>query len=140
MTPLLLAIPLIAAAPIPKELKPKDRPALDGAWKMVSLTFNGQQLGGVQSALWKFDGDSLTIEYPNRANPPRPIKTDPKASPAEFQFASNTSQLGIYEVKDDTLTIALGQQANIRPTGFDGQNVIVYKFMRAADDKPAKGK
>lgn len=138
MTSLLLVVPLIAAAPIPKELKPKDRPALDGAWKVTALQFNGQQIGGNQNSVWKFDGDTLAIENGGRTNPPRPIKTDPKASPAEFQFGSNTSQLGIYEVKDDTLTIALGQQPNVRPTDFAGQNVVVYKFARVKDDKPVK--
>lgn len=130
MTPLLLVIPLIAAAPIPKELKPKDRPALDGAWQLTGLQFNGQRLGGNQNAVWKFEGETLTIESAGRVNPPRPIKADPKATPAEFQLNPNSTQLGIFEIKDDTLTIALGQQANVRPTDFTGPNAIVYQFTR----------
>lgn len=134
MTALLLTIPLIAAAPIPKDFK-KEMPKLDGAWQCTSMEFQGQKIGN-QYSVWKFDGDNLTIEYPNgRLAPvPRPIKTDPKASPKEFQFASNGNQLGVYEIEDDTLTICLSQQQGVRPTDTaGGQNVIKYNFTRAKD-------
>ena len=89
MTALLLTIPLLATAPVPKDFR-KPAPKLDGAWQMTGLELNGQQLGGNQNSVWRFDGDSLTIEYPNgRGIPaPRPILTDPKASPKQFQFGN----------------------------------------------------
>jgi uncharacterized protein (TIGR03067 family) len=135
MTPLLLTIPLIAAAPIPKEFR-KELPQLDGSWQQTGIEFNGRQIGGNQTAVWKFEGDSLTIEYPGRGinAVPRPIKTDAKASPKEFQFGNGSTQLGVYEIKDDTLTISLSQQAGVRPADTaGGPNVIRYLFTRVKD-------
>ena len=134
MTALLLTIPLLAAAPIPKDFK-KETPKLDGAWQCTGIEFQGRQLGGNQNSVWKFDGESLTIEYANgRGAVPQPIKTDPKASPKEFQFANNGNQLGVYEIKDDILTICLSQQQGVRPAdAAGGQNVIKYNFTRAKD-------
>jgi uncharacterized protein (TIGR03067 family) len=133
MTALLLAIPLVAAAPVPKELK-KEKPALDGAWKLTGITFNGQQLGGNQTAVWTFEGNTLTINNNNGGVvSTRPIRVDPQATPMEFEFDARGNQLGIYEIKDDVLTICLGQQAGVRPKEVSEQNAIVYRFARAKD-------
>ena len=130
MTALLLAVPLVFAAPVPKELK-KDTPALNGSWKVTGLTFNGAALGGLNNSVWTFDGDSLTVGNGNGgATPARTIKTDPTASPKHFEFDGRGNTLGIYEIKGDALTIAIGQQRGARPTEFAGPDLIVYTFAR----------
>jgi uncharacterized protein (TIGR03067 family) len=134
MTALLLTIPLLVAAPVPKDFK-KPVPKLDGAWRLNGLELNGRQLGGNQNAVWRFDGDQLTIENPNAlgATAPRPITTDAKASPKHFQFGNAGNQLGVYEIKGDALVICLSQQQGVRPPdAAGGQNVIRYLFTRVA--------
>lgn len=134
MTPLLLALPLVATAPVPKDFR-KELPTLDGAWHCTGIELQGRVIGQ-QNSVWKFEGEMLTIEYPGRgfnANS-QPIKLDPKASPPGFEFANGGNQLGVYELKGETLTICLSMQIGVRPPdAAGGPNVIKYNFTRVKD-------
>ena len=58
-------------------------------------------------------------------------QADPKAKPMAFDWTvSESTWLGIYEIKGDTLTVALGGGDN-RPTEFAGQPVYVFTMKKA---------
>ncbi len=129
MTAILLIVPLIAAAPVPKDFK-KATERLDALWELVGVDVHGRP-SPFQKSSWRIEGDSLTVENPNGGiGSALPIKTDPTASPKEFAFAQSDNRMGIYEIKGDRLTICIGQ-VNARPkdtTG--GRNTVVYSFTR----------
>ena len=130
MTAILLIVPLIAAAPVPKDLK-AEAPPLAGAWKLTAITIGGRAAGGNLDAVWRFDGDSYTVEHPvGSTSVARAFKTDPKASPARFEFGTEGTQLGVYEVKGDALAIAIGVSPGTRPAKVTAPDAIVYSFTR----------
>lgn len=134
MTALLLVVPLIAAAPVPKVKEPV---RLDGAWRLTAVTVNGRAAGGNLESVWRFDKDTLTVESPNGGGVgvPRPIRTDPKATPMQFEFGTEGQQLGVYEVKGDTLTIAVGVAPGTRPATATEATAIVYTLARVKGEK-----
>jgi uncharacterized protein (TIGR03067 family) len=133
MTPFLLALPLVVAAPVPKDFK-KVTPVLEGAWQCTGVDINGRMIAR-QNQTWRFEGDSLVIENAGGGRQqPIPIKTDPKTTPMEFEFVNNGNQLGIYEIKDDALTICVSQQQGVRPAdAASGPRVIRYLLTRSKD-------
>lgn len=133
MSPLLLTIPLVAAAPVPKDFK-KETPKLDGAWECTSVESGGRVIPR-QNMTWRFADDAVTITYGggDAGVQPMPISTDPKASPMAFSFTEGARQLGIYEIKGDTLVICLGSSGQ-RPTDIaGGPNVAKYTLTRVKD-------
>ena len=134
MTALLLTIPLLAAAPIPKDFK-KELPMLDGAWECTQIESGGRVIPHVNMT-WRFANDAVTIVYNNNnaGAQPMPISTDPKASPMAFTFTDGARQLGIYEIKDDTLVICLGQP-NARPADIAGGPGVTKSTLTRVKDK-----
>jgi hypothetical protein len=53
------AVPVVAA-PIPKALKEKPKPSVNGQWKMTSLIWNGKSVPPWADE-WKIDGEKITI-------------------------------------------------------------------------------
>ncbi len=82
---------------------------------------------------WRFANDAVTIVHNIAGEQPMPILLDPKASPMAFSFTEGARQLGIYELKGDTLTICLGSSGQ-RPTDIaGGPNVAKYTLTRVKD-------
>jgi uncharacterized protein (TIGR03067 family) len=129
MTALLLAVPLVLTAPVPKETL---KGQLDGAWRPTGLTFDGKPING-EKGDWVFAGDTVTFHVPDgRAPRGGTIKTDPKASPKRFEFADG-GMLGVYDVAGDTLVICLSQ-VGVRPTDTKGgPDILRYAFSRVKD-------
>ena len=135
MTALLLTIPLIAAAPVPKDFK-KEAPKLDGAWVYASTEINGQRIADARKDIWTFDGDNLTIQSNGAAAAgPIPIKTDVKASPMAFEFVGDGDRLGVYEIKDGSLVISKSLAPGVRPTNLDGGNGVVRWTFKRVEPK-----
>ena len=127
MTALLLTIPLIAAAPVPKDF---DTKTLDGEWAFVGLTLDGKPING-QQGNWVFAGDTVTFHIPNGGQPRvSAIKTDPKAKPRQFEFGDG-GMPGVYDIQGDALVICLSQ-VRVRPTDTaGGPDILRYTFTRA---------
>ena len=136
MTPLLLTIPLLLAAPVPKDFK-KAPVKLDGAWVHTGSDINGLPVGGVRNEIWTFDGDNLAIQGNGvAAISPIPIKTDVKASPMAIEFVGYGNRLGVCEIKDGILVICKNMAPGVRPTNVDGgTGVIRWTFKRAEPKK-----
>ena len=136
MTLLLLTIPLVAAAPVPKDFK-KAVPKLDGEWVYARTEINGQRIVDVRKELWTFDGDNLTIQRDgDAASPPIPIRMDAKASPMAIEFVGDGNRLGVCEIKDGILVICTNMAPGVRPTDVDGgKGVVRWTFKRAEPKK-----
>lgn len=128
MTPLLLVVPLVLAAPVPKDFKPANAP-LDGTWAFVSASYGGNPDSQYDGAKWVLGkdgggmrhvgiGPGVAIEF----------KADPKAKTFDWMHSGST-WAGIYEIKGDTLRVALGS-GDIRPTEFGGPSVFVFTMKK----------
>ena len=136
MTPLLLAVPLLLAAPVPKDFK-KAPMKLDGAWVHTGSDINGLPVGGGRSEVWTFDGESLTIQGGAAGGMPAiPIKTDVKASPMAIEFVGDGNRLGVCEIKDGILVICKNMAPGVRPADTaGGTGVVRWTFTRAEPNK-----
>ena len=121
MTPLLLVVPLVFAAPVPKDFKPANAP-LEGTWEFVTATFGGQPHAMYDGAKWVLGKDGkATRLLKGDAGTEAAFRIDPKAKPMAFDWTISGSTFpGIYGIKGDVLTVALAMSGE-RPTEFAGQ-------------------
>ena len=129
MMSLLLAVPLAFAAPVPKELKAV---TLDGTWEFVSATYGGNADPSYDGAKWVLGKDGKATRTLKGADgTPAEYKADPKAKPlAAFDWTiSESTWRGVYELKGDTLTVALAG-GDDRPKEFGGQSVYVFTMKK----------
>ncbi len=131
MTPLLLVVPLVFAAPVPRDFKPANAP-LDGTWEFVASTFGGNPDTNYDGAKWVLGKDGKAVRHlRGDGGTEAEYKADPKAKPMAFDWTiSGSTFTGIYEVKGDVLTVALPLDGT-RPTEFAGQSVYVFTMKKA---------
>lgn len=131
MTPLLLVVPLVFAAPIPKELAKPAHATLDGTWEFVSATYGGNPDASYEGAKWVLEKDGkATRILKGDSNTPATYKIDTKTKPAAFDWSISESTFpGIIEIKGDTLTVALALSGE-RPTAFAGPSLYVFTMKK----------
>jgi uncharacterized protein (TIGR03067 family) len=130
MTPLLLAVPMVFAAPIPKELAKPANATLEGTWEFVSATYGGGPDSSYEGAKWVLEKDGkATRILRGDTGTPASFKIDTKSKPMAFDWTiSESTWHGIYEIKGDTLVVALG--GGERPTEFGGQSTYVFTMKK----------
>lgn len=120
MTPLLLAVPLLLAAPVPKELKAAkaDAEAILGTWEIVACVRNGRPDAGTVGLKYRFAaGGTCTILHKggNRTSELKCL-LDPTAAPKRFLWdATWGTWNGVYELKGDDLKMVFPDQAKAPP-------------------------
>lgn len=90
----------------------------DGEWEEQSYIANGIRLEDMK-CLYSFKGDSLTVSE-GRTTVKFVLKIDAKSEPKTMDMRADgrsLTVLGIYDVKDDILTICQGGEKD-RPTEF----------------------
>ena len=128
MTPLLLAIPFVLAAPVPKDFR-KAVPKLDGTWRCAGIDIGGRAWTGDIRTTWTFDGERLSVVRSLGARDLTPtevlIRTAADRGPMAFDYTvvgSGRTILGAFAVEGDTLTLCLNNVLGPaeRPTTLDG--------------------
>ena len=117
---------------------------LEGKWKMEKMEVNGadrdaRRMGAV------IDGAEITLTQDGRQASTGKLTLDPSKDPAEIDWkwtsgaGSGNTSLGIYQLKDDTLTICMnqprGKGSDKRPKTFTtkpdvGNGSILYAFKK----------
>ncbi len=144
MTPLLLAIPLLLAAPVPKDFKPAL--ALDGQWKVTEFERNGKPASHFQE-LWRIDGDCQTITHaaaPNLQPRRQKLRIDLKAKPMEFDYTFEVNRRtysvsGVIAGQGDDFVVCFPLFADRqRPDNLvGGEGTLRYTLTRVKDKPPA---
>jgi uncharacterized protein (TIGR03067 family) len=142
MTPALLALALVVAAPAPKDKDTKkDGLLLVGEWVGEKAEVAGMPLPAPVSEMrmeFKADGKAVLRDGAKPAEEAS-YTADPKKDPAEIDLTppptggKAETLLGIYKVEGDTLTLCLAA-AGGRPTKFEsaaGSANMLLTFKRA---------
>lgn len=128
MTALLLSLPLAAAAPIPKDFKPANE-TLHGTWEFVSATYGGQPDSSYDGAKWELRKDGTATRFlRGDGGTATQFKADPKTRAFDWTISGSRFP-GLYEIKGDTLTVALALD-EVRPTEFAGPSVYVFTMKK----------
>lgn len=109
----LVAAPLVAAAPVPKEDEAKkDAEKLQGTWKVVSIEEGGRVVTEKVSLTVTFDKDTLVMSGDGRQAIKGTFKLDPSKKPKAIDVTITQGKReqdggkvlqGIYELDKDTL-------------------------------------
>jgi len=138
---LLLVLPQVFAAPVPKELKQTDELRIRGTWEVVRYSCYGQDQVLTKPAQWQLDADGKGTLI--NANGPSPLEykllsaDSPDAAKAidyrwmEFKFK------GLYKLDGDQLTIAVNNDGGkIRAAELaPGKDVWYWEFRRVVSEK-----
>jgi uncharacterized protein (TIGR03067 family) len=100
----------------------QDRNALQGTWRSIEATSNGDPApaGMLARLTLVFTGDLVSIMG---ARPTR-YRLDTRFQPAQIDFLNSRNQVGIYELKGDTLSSAPEWMA-IGPKHFTPRNTAI---------------
>src|SRR5262249_36026559 len=145
---IVLAAGLSAKEPNPEpEPDGSDTKTLQGTWSLLSIELGGKGVGKVGQGLKmtaKITKTELTMERDNpkgggNVTMKYTIKVNNTKKPAWIDMTSGTRTMpGIYEIKDDKLTLCYASAANgVRPTGFNDPNgrSVVFTFQRVKAKK-----
>jgi uncharacterized protein (TIGR03067 family) len=125
-----------------KEVK-KDLDRLQGTWTVMALTYNGEDSAAkVPNLQFKIEGDVLAVvgnDEVKKEYAKMQLVLDPATKPKllDFKVTGGTQKdatiEGIYELKDDELTICAKVLGKDRPTKFEspaGQSVALLVLKR----------
>ena len=117
-----------------------ERKKLEGSWKAVSGQQGGKELSKEQLVSLEFKGDKLVLdgkEYEFTLDPDKkPKEIEVKGGfnlKGEFDPKAKGVMKGIYDLKDDTLTLCLPPPNRPRPTKFEspkGDDTLVFVLKR----------
>jgi uncharacterized protein (TIGR03067 family) len=141
---LFLVAGLLVTADAPTEAAKKELDQLQGTWTPVKLEYNGKDLSadGKSRFRFVFKGDQATVEGNDEVRKHYAkvtFKLDPSATPkwVDLTVAAGIQQdaviEGIYELKDDTLTLCAKVFGKERPTEFaspDGSSIVLLVLKR----------
>jgi uncharacterized protein (TIGR03067 family) len=138
MSPALLALAVLVAAPGAKDPPKKDHPSLIGEWVAESAVEKGRPRQPPPGTTWAFTADGKSVLTLGGRDPAEGTYTaDAGKSPAELDVSAGPTGKplkAIFKVEGDTLTVALVDGAGDRPAAFEspaGSRVIVMVLKRA---------
>jgi uncharacterized protein (TIGR03067 family) len=125
----------------------KDAEALKGTWEVVEMSGGGMKVPAKEAdgkAITFRDGRVFLVEK-GREEDAGPLRIDASKSPKTIDFTPTSGPergktlRGIYELKGDTLKLALGPPDGARPTTFvspKGSQVLVFDLKRKVGAAP----
>jgi RNA polymerase sigma factor (sigma-70 family) len=128
-----------ADKPPAKEAKPA---TLEGTWQVMTFSKDGNEAPKEEAETIKLvlSGETFTLTHREESVTGK-FKADPSQKPATFDIEvtegdkAGESQMGIYELNGDTLTICTAHKGSPRPTKFEStagsnQNLVTLKRVK----------
>ena len=139
MTPLLLAVPLVFAAPIPKEFKAvkTDAELFVGVWEIVVSNHHDKDNAGSIGIRYEFQADgTCVIVHQDKSRHPVKYSLDPKGKPKTYLWVCPWGTWkGVYELDGDTMKIAAVSHngGDLPPAAQPGPNVEYSEMKRVKE-------
>ena len=120
-----------AHAPRVNPVNPELR-GLQGTWKVITTSFQGQSVFARPGTQWVIRGNALFLKNGNRLVPQGLIEVDSSQKPKAINLVvqGRRALLGVYEIKDHKLTIC--SAANERPSLFVAEGTHVVNVLERA--------
>ena len=109
------------------------REKLQGNWKATEVISGGKK--AAVEVRMAFQGDKVAMVVQDGGGFSGTFSVDPEKAPATLDVThgpegSKVTVLAIYELKGDTLRLAVGFFADKRPKSFSDDKTIVYNFKK----------
>ncbi|MBZ5724292.1 MAG: TIGR03067 domain-containing protein [Acidobacteriia bacterium] len=120
------ALALTVCLTLPGQTDAQDRAALQGTWRAIEATSNGDPppAGMLEKLTLVFAGEKVSI----MGKAPTGFKIDTSFQPAHIDFLNSRHQVGIYELKGDTLKLCTGMDGD-RPTTFRTEKYTDHTYI-----------
>jgi len=117
---------LLLPAPFSTCDEKQDRTTLQGKWRAVQATSNGEAPppGMLEKLILVFSRESVSIT----GSAPTRFTIDTNFVPARMDILNSRHQVGIYELKGDTLKVCFGMDGD-RPTTFHTEKYTDHTYM-----------
>ena len=117
---------LLVSAPFSACNEKQDRTALQGKWRAVEATSNGEAppAGMLEKLILVFSRESVSI----MASAPARFTIGTNFVPAHMDILNSRHQVGIYELKGDTLKVCFGMDGD-RPTTFHTEKYTDHTYI-----------
>lgn len=129
---------IVLAAQAGDDAQKKEKTALQGKWKILSLESNKGKDTNVEGAVMEFDKDGKHLSFTKDDTAKKAtFKLNPAGKPKEIDISpvdENKTFEGIYRIEKSTLKLCLAPEAGDgRPTEFalkDGKNYVIITMER----------
>ncbi len=111
--------------------------SIEGTWLVTSVELGGQAVPGLKGAKLTLANGQKSFELPSGVVEDGTYELDSRQSPAHMDATTDGkpgTQMGIYQIEGDTLTLCLSQGGQIRPHEFATANdadLILIELRRA---------
>jgi uncharacterized protein (TIGR03067 family) len=135
MTPLLLAAPLLFAAPVPKDFKPSktDAERIIGLWEIVVSNHREKPNPGSVGIQYEFQKNGVcVIVHQDKSRHPVKYFLDSKGKPKTYRWVCPWGTWnGVYELDGDALKLAaVGEKAGDPPPAAQPGRNVEYSVLR----------
>jgi uncharacterized protein (TIGR03067 family) len=123
---LALCLVVLLAASLMTHAEPRPETPLQGRWHAVEASSNGEPppAGLMERLTLAFEGETVST----MGAPPTRFTIDSSVTPAHIDFLNSRHQVGIYELKGDTLKICIGMDGD-RPASFQTEKHTDHTYM-----------
>ena len=123
---LLTLIALLLWVSLPARAEPQDQKALQGKWQATEATSNGEPppAGTLEKLSLVFTNNMVSV----MGAPPVRFTIETNATPARIDILNSVRQVGIYELKGDTLKLCVGMDGD-RPKAFLTKKYTDHTYM-----------
>ena len=138
---LLIAVPSLSAAPVPKELKKSEADRIVGTWTQTGSCNGGGKVNPPDGTSWKFAADGTAQVISQGGVPSQAVKyaVNAAADPKAFDWVAPWGEwYGVYTLDGDALTIYISGgkgKAGRNVIAKTGPGIEMYSFRRAPESK-----
>lgn len=134
MTPLLFALPLMLAAPVPKDFKKaSDADRIVGRWEIVVSNHHDRPNASGIGIVYEFQKDGVcVIVHQDKSRHPVTYSLDPAGTPKTYRWICPWGRWkGVYELNGDALKIAaVGETHTLPPSPRPGSGIEYSELRR----------
>ncbi|MGF1582818.1 MAG: TIGR03067 domain-containing protein [Gemmataceae bacterium] len=117
----------------------KSEQKLEGTWVVTSAIYMDKKYDAMRGATFVFDDKKLTITTSETAEELE-YKVDPKTVPGKIELIGLKTSVGVYQLQQDKLQIAISSDPKNAPTTIADTTGLVLSLSRKVESKKPESK